>query len=938
MANGEVRATDPGASPLFLSAKTATRNDRRLPVVVALLSLFIFTAAVPFARLPLPHVAQFIPVYESALIISDLITAVLLFAQFSILRFRALLALASGYLFTALLAFAHLLTFPGVFSPDGMLGAGPQTTAWLYMFWHGAFPLAVIGYALTKPGGHTAAPAGPSPRVELALAVTAVVVAVAALTMLTTAGQSLLPSIMRGDHYAPVMIFVVSTVLVLSVNAVLVLWLRRPHTVLDLWLMVVMCAWTFDVGLSAAFNTGRFDLGFYFGRVYGLLAAAFVLLMLLVETSVLYAQLARSFASEQLRRQRGIEERRLIFDTSVDLILVTDRRGNFVRVSPSSFAILGYRPDEMVGHSAIEFIYADDLDPTRDEMRQARRGKELRNFETRYVHKDGRVVPLAWSGVWSESAQRHFFIGRDMTEHKRMAETERQAKETLAAVINASPVAIVCVGVDRNIVVWSRAAEQIFGYTADEVIGRSHKLVPEGGEAEFNDLIERALAGETIRGVRVQRRRKDGSLADIGFAGAAMYGPNGVTGVACALADISESVKMEQQLLQVQKLDAIGKLTGGVAHDFNNLLTVITSTIDILAEAVADRPELAAIAKLIGEAADRGAELTGHLLSFARKTPLQPRQTDVNGLALESARLLRPTLGENIEIETKFDDAAWPALVDPTQLTTAILNLAVNARDAMPVGGKLMLETANVILDEDYAKANGEVVPGPYVMIGVSDTGEGIPEAIRDKVFEPFFSTKGVGKGTGLGLSMVYGFVKQTGGHIKIYSEIGRGTTIKLYLPQAGERAEEPADGSSELPLSGGSEVILLVEDDPLVRTSVTAEIESLGYETIAVANAAEALAAVDSDLAFDLLFTDVVMSGPMDGRQLADEMAKRRPGTKVLFTSGYTENAITHHGRLDPGVLLLAKPHRKVDLARMLRKALDAVPDIQRTARVAAN
>jgi CheY-like chemotaxis protein len=269
---------------------------------------------------------------------------------------------------------------------------------------------------------------------------------------------------------------------------------------------------------------------------------------------------------------------------------------------------------------------------------------------------------------------------------------------------------------------------------------------------------------------------------------------------------------------------------------------------------------------------------------------------------------------------------AWWALVDPTQLSSALLNLAVNARDAMAGGGKLTFETSNVYLDQSYADSNAGAQPGNYLMIAVSDTGSGIPEAVREKVFEPFFSTKAAGKGTGLGLSMVYGFVKQSGGHIKIYSEVGHGTTIRIYLPQAGEQPQQQAAETTLAPmLEGGSETVLLVEDDPLVRKSVSRQLESIGYRTIAAADGAEALAVVDSGAAFDLLFTDVIMTGTMNGRQLANEVAKRRPGVNVLFTSGYTEDAIVHHGRPDPGALLLAKPYRKVELARMVRTAIDA-------------
>jgi CheY-like chemotaxis protein len=372
-------------------------------------------------------------------------------------------------------------------------------------------------------------------------------------------------------------------------------------------------------------------------------------------------------------------------------------------------------------------------------------------------------------------------------------------------------------------------------------------------------------------------------------------------------------------------MEAVGQLVGGIAHDFNNLLTVITGTIDLLAEGVAEKPQLLSIARLIGEAADRGAELTGHLLAFARKQPLQPHDTDINGLVTAAQGLFRRALGEQIEIEAILEESAWPALVDPTQLTTALLNLAINARDAMPNGGKLTLETKNVVLDESYAGMNRDVQPGNYVMIAVSDTGNGIPEAIRDRVFEPFFSTKAVGKGTGLGLSMVYGFVKQSSGHIKIYSEEGHGTTIKLYLPRCDLLSEPATAMALEPPIEGGSETVLIVEDDPLVLTYVTARLKNLGYRTLQAANAAEALAIAERGFHFDLLFTDVIMTGIMNGRQLADEMARRRPGIKVLFTSGYTEDAIVHHGRLDPGVLLLAKPYRNAELALMIRRALMA-------------
>jgi PAS domain S-box-containing protein len=685
-------------------------------------------------------------------------------------------------------------------------------------------------------------------------------------------------------------------------------------------------------------TTRLLHLGLFGLAVAAQLAGAAALWMnahntLAAEALIIAAAAICVFAAFEIRRlsrsasglQHELHLHRRIFETSLDLIFVTDQKGRFIDVSPSSFALLGYRPGEMIGRGAIDFIHPDDLDKTRDEMRAGRRGRQQRNFATRYLHRDGHSVTLSWAGVWSEPEQRYFFIGRDLTDEQRLMEAERATKETLSAVIDASPVAIICLAPDATVTVWSRAAEMIFGYKAEEVIGRPYALVPSGEQpqGEYASLFARALAGETLRGIQVPRQRKDGTIIEISFDAAQMRGANGIKGVAYALADVTESRRTEQQLRQSQKMDAIGQLTGGVAHDFNNMLTVITGTIDILADAVADKPDIHAIAKLISEAADRGAELTGQLLAFARKQPLQPRKTSVNDVVNEVAKLLRPSLGEHIEVEWRLDARAWPALVDPAQLSTAIVNLAVNARDAMEDGGRLILETANVYLDQDYAGAHTEVTPGPYVMCAVSDSGPGIPSEIREKVFEPFFTTKEVGKGTGLGLSMVYGFVKQSGGHIKLYSEQGHGTTFKIYLPRADQDAAVSAQQDPAAKIDGGSETILLVEDDPIVRRSVETQLRSLGYKTILASNAAEALELVDRGEAFDLLFTDLIMPGSINGRQLAGEVRNRRGPIKVLFTSGYTEDSVVRRGLLEPGLLLLTKPYRKADLARFVSSAL---------------
>jgi PAS domain S-box-containing protein len=630
--------------------------------------------------------------------------------------------------------------------------------------------------------------------------------------------------------------------------------------------------------------------------------------------------------TEQALSQQ-IEERRRIFETSQDLILVTDPGGVLVQVSPSSEAILGYLPEEMIGRSAVDFIQPDDLDNTRAEMRAARQGQHTRNFDSRYIHKDGRIVTLSWMGAWSEPVGRHFFIGRDMTQSWLAQEALRESVQLARGIVDTALDAFVQMDENGMVSDWNSQAETIFGWSRSEALGANlaELIIPENLRAAHRSGLEhflRTAEGPILgRRIEIEARRRDGKEIKVELSITALRRRDGVV-FNGFIRDLTDKIAAEDRIRQAEKMEAVGQLTGGIAHDFNNILTVITGTIEILAAAVEKDPQLAAITKMIDEAASRGADLTQHLLAFARKQPLQPRETDVNTLLIETANLLRPTLGEQIEIESAFADEECLATVDPNQLTTAILNLALNARDAMPDGGKLILETRSAYLDENYASLHTDVRPGHYALIAVSDTGSGIPAAIIDKVFNPFFTSKGPGKGTGLGLSMVYGFVKQSAGHIMIYSEEGHGTTIKMYLPP-GTGASLAPETSVAATAEGGRETILVVEDDRLVREYVLTQLHSLGYATLDAANAAQALALVEAGSEFDLLFTDVIMPGAMNGRQLANELQKSKPGLKVLFTSGYTENAIIHHGRLDSGVLLLAKPYRKSDLARMIRKAL---------------
>jgi signal transduction histidine kinase/DNA-binding response OmpR family regulator len=386
--------------------------------------------------------------------------------------------------------------------------------------------------------------------------------------------------------------------------------------------------------------------------------------------------------------------------------------------------------------------------------------------------------------------------------------------------------------------------------------------------------------------------------------------------------ETAEREAAENALRQAQKIEALGKLTGGVAHDFNNLLQVISGNLQLLSKDVAGngRAETRVQNALAGVA--RGAKLASQLLAFGRRQPLEPKVVNIGRFIKGMDDMLRRALGEEIEVETVVSGGLWNTLVDPGQIENAILNLAINARDAMDGRGRLTIEAGNALLDDDYARQHDDVTPGQYVLIAVTDTGSGIPPEVIERVFEPFFSTKPEGKGTGLGLSMVYGLVKQSGGHVKIYSEVGEGTTVKLYLPRV-MQSEDVLTDTSRLPVRGGTETVLVVEDDEDVRETAVGLLAELGYRVLKAKDAASALNVIESGVPIDLLFTDVVMPGPLRSPELARKAKERLPNLAVLFTSGYTENAIVHGGRLDPGVELLGKPYTREQMARKVRHVL---------------
>ncbi len=471
---------------------------------------------------------------------------------------------------------------------------------------------------------------------------------------------------------------------------------------------------------------------------------------------------------------------------------------------------------------------------------------------------------------------------------------------------------------------------EMLGYsTTDELIG--HHIYSFYAEAEqWFTLADFLRSPSPFQGVTAEWNRKDNSTTVVRVSGRSV--PNGRGGgviFELFAEDVTERRVLEQQLRQSQKMEAIGRLAGGIAHDFNNLLMVISGYTEFLLERLGDTPELRAPAQEIGSAAERASSLTRQLLAFSRKQMLAPKIVNLNDVVTENLKMLTRMIGEDVDLVMVPASEVWPVRADAGQIEQVVMNLAINARDAMPSGGKLTIETANVTLDEDYVRLHAPLQPGDYVMIAISDTGAGMDAETQSHIFEPFFTTKGT-KGTGLGLSTVYGIVKQSGGYIWVYSEVGKGTTFKIYLPRV--PAASPAVSPVVVPaetdkVEAGKETILLVEDEANLRYLARQFLEKQGYKVIEAADGAVAMQiAVAHEGVIHLLLTDVIMPG-MNGRELAQRISEIRPNTRVLYMSGYTENVVGHNGTLDTGVRLLQKPFNLRDLKRMVREVLDATP-----------
>ncbi len=608
--------------------------------------------------------------------------------------------------------------------------------------------------------------------------------------------------------------------------------------------------------------------------------------------------------------------------------------GVVTRWTSGSETLYGWSRDEALGRVAHDLLETAFPEPFADIVAHLK-GKGVWTGELTQRRKDGTPVHVAsrWVVAGAEAGSEPAIVETNVdVSDLRVMQAHLVAREAhLRSILDTVPEAMVVIDESGTITSFSAAAERLFGFTTGEVIGRNVKmLMPEPDRGAHDGYMERYLETGQRRiigyGRVVTGQKKDGTHfpMELAIGEARAAGRRIFTGF---IRDLTSRHRIEEELRQAHKMEAVGQLTGGIAHDFNNLLTVVSGNLEMIERRLTDDRARALLREAQGAAED-GAKLTAQLLAFGRKQPLNAKLADVGQLVSRFSDLLRRALGETIELRTIVSGAPGAALVDASQLQNALLNLALNARDAMPRGGRLTVEVSAAKLDADYASMYPEVRTGSYVLISVTDTGAGMPAEVRQRAFEPFFTTKGVGAGTGLGLSMVYGFTKQSGGHVQIYSEVGQGTSVRLFLPAASLVASQPepvpVDGLQPPPgLPGGNETILVVEDDARVRRVAVARLEDMAYRVLQAETAVEALAILGAHPEVALLFTDIVMPGGMSGDELAREARKLRPGLKIIMTSGFAEPSVAVR-ELAAEASWLKKPYSAMDLAVRIRELLD--------------
>lgn len=621
-----------------------------------------------------------------------------------------------------------------------------------------------------------------------------------------------------------------------------------------------------------------------------------------------------------------------ILESAVGAIITIDTKGTIQTVNPATVRLFGYAEVDMIGRN-VKMLMPEPHRANHDgymaHYMETGERKIIgigRDVEGR--RKDGSLFPMHLSVSTFEVQGAHFFAGivHDLSARSRLEIEVSRQSALFQAVFDHVPEPLIITDNNRHILLVNPAANRAFGYTQEELVGQSKAVLYEA-QAEF-DRVGQAFAnitrehGETRSPISVSFRRKNGEVFPGQLVGAQIKGPNGDNaGILSLIRDMTLEQKREDARLKTQRLEAIGQLTGGVAHDFNNLLTIITGNLELLEDYIADPRGFDNLKRAQG-AAEAGARLTSRLLTFARRRRLEPQTIDLNEQVRAMLELLTRTLGENIQLSTRLAYNLWKTRIDQSEIESAILNLAINARDAMPKGGKLVIETSNVTLDQDTTFSDGATAPGNYVRMSVSDTGCGMDRDVLRRAFEPFFTTKPTGRGTGLGLSTIYGFVKQSNGNIMIYSEPGQGTTVNIYLPQDAATPASFASGTKDAPATTASgETVLVVEDNPEVRAVAVGRLKRVGYRVIEADTAIKAIEKLTSGLAVDAVFSDVVMPGGKSGFDLARWIAGNRPGVAVLLTSGFSEDVMP--GPDADHMHVLRKPYSQKELESELRIAI---------------
>ncbi len=632
-----------------------------------------------------------------------------------------------------------------------------------------------------------------------------------------------------------------------------------------------------------------------------------------------------------------------ILEAIPDAVAAVNQQGVIIQINSQTEAMFGYTRDELIGQR-IEILVPERQRPHHDQHREQfhrqpkirRMGSGLDLYGRR---RDGTELPveISLSPVATDDGMVVLSVIRDIGDRKRIEEDLRRANEELdrrktrelrdsqnrlALIVDSSQDAIVGKNLDGIVTHWNKGAEQIYGYTAQEMIGRPISvLAPKDRADEIPGILTKIRNGQRVEYFESVRVTKDKRHLSVSISVSPIYDAEGkVVGASTIARNITAQKKIEDQLRQSQKMEAVGRLAGGVAHDFNNLLGIVTACAELLRNRV--DAESTEYIDNIHEAAKRGASLTRQLLAFSRRQPVQTQLLDLNDRLKEVSKLLHPLMGDDVDIVILPRSATAIVEADPGQLDQVVLNLAVNARDAMPHGGKLIVETATLDSDQSFAREHPAMIPGRYVMLAVSDNGTGMDEATRSRIFEPFFTTKEIGKGSGLGLATVYGIVKQSGGHIWVYSEPGHGTTFKIYLPSAEEKlGTAPARKAEELPVKRDGVTVLLAEDDAIMRRLTRKMLEEHGYHVLDASDGKAALDAISAhNGTIDLILTDVVMRG-MTGPELVLRVMDSHPEMKVVYMSGYTGELVANQG-VDGGIRLLEKPFTRADLL----KTIDAV------------